>query len=443
MILAVLDLRSDKDMKVRFFRFVRQTTFSILAIIVSGHSVAQTNTIDQVLAIVDNEAITLSEYASRHSQESIRNNNIDKFTGEVDPRILERVIDERIQIRQAELRGISVSEEEINQTMEFIAQQNDLSVEELIIQLQSDGFTLSEFRGSLRVQQLIRKLIDAVANSRVVISDQEIENYLNAHSELRNTDESYEISHLIVLTQGKSESEIESEGENMRFIRDAILSGQPFEEAVKNFSDAADKENGGYLGWRTFDQLPEIFIDALRDMDPSENSVSEVLKSTNGFHILKLHDRRGSGKLIEQQLVQHILIQPDEDTTLEEAEAQARDIYQQLQSGESFEKLARLYSRDAQSRSNGGSLGWVNANELDPAFQRVAESLPFGVISEPVSTRFGFHIIQVLDRRETDISNVRAEDQARQAIFRRKAEELFTNWYRAIRERAFVEYVGV
>lgn len=430
-------------MAIRFFRLVRETIAFFLAIIISGHSVAQTNTIDQVLAIVDNEAITLSEYASRHSQESYSNKNVREFSGEIDPRILEKVIDERIQIRQAELRGISVSEAEIDQTLMLIARQNNLNVEGLVSQLESDGFTLPEFRESLRIQQLIRKLIDAVANSRVVVSEQEIENYLNAHSELRNTDESFEISHLIVLTQGKSESEINSEEENMRFIRDAILSGQPFEEAVKNFSDAEDKENGGYLGWRTFDQLPGIFIDALRDMDASENSISEILKSNNGFHILKLHDRRGSGKLIEQQLVQHILIQPDEETTIEEAEAQARDIYNQLQKGESFEKLARLYSRDAQSRSNGGSLGWINANELDPAFQRVAESLPLGVVSEPVATRFGFHIIQVLDRRETDISNVRAAGQARQAIFRRKAEELFTNWFRAVRERAFVEYVGV
>ena len=430
-------------MTLCFSRLFRGTLTFFLAIFVSGITIAQTNTIDQVLAIVDNEAITLSEYISRHSQESIGNKNIGKYSGEIDPRILEKLIDERIQIRQAKLRGITVSNQEIDRTIEFIAQQNNLSVEGLLNQLERDGFTLSEFRESLRVQQQIRKLIDAVANSRVVVSDQEIENYLNAHSELRNTDESYEISHLIVLTQGKSESEIKSEEENMRFIREAIVSGQPFEDAVKNYSDAADKENDGYLGWRSFDQLPEIFIEALRDLDASENPVSEVLRSDNGFHILKLHNRRGSGQLIEQQLVQHILIQPDENTTIEEAETQAREIYQQLQDGESFDKLARLYSRDAQSRSNGGSLGWVNANELDPDFQRVAQSLPFGVISEPVATRFGFHIIQVLDRRETDISNVRATGQARQAIFRRKAEELFTNWYRSIRERSFVEYVGV
>lgn len=415
----------------------------ILSPVLSALTYAQTSTIDQVLAIVDNEAITLSEYITRHDQESIARSNTNTFDGEVDPRILEQIIDERLQTRQAEIRGITVSEEEVTRTVEFVANQNGLTVDALISQLERDGLSVKDFRESLRIQQLIRKLIDAVANSRVVVSEQEVENYLNARPELRDTDESYEVSHLIVIVQGKSESEIESEKENLQFIRDAIISGQPFDEAVRKFSDATDKDEGGYLGWRTFDQLPALFITALREMDPSENAISEILQSDNGLHILKLHDRRGSGKMVKQQLVKHILIQPDEDNTPEEAQALAADIYQQLQNGESFEKLARLYSRDAQSRSNGGSLGWINPGDLGPEFQRIASSLPIGSISNPVATRFGFHIIQVLDRRETDMSNEQAMSQARQAIFSRKAEEIFSNWYRTIRERAFVEYVGV
>lgn len=430
-------------MTLKHVGFISTSLLFLLSTVLSAPTYAQTSTIDQVLAIVDDEAITLSEYIARHGNESTINDNLSAFDGEVDPRILEKVIDERLQTRQAEIRGITVSEEEVTRTVEFIASQNGLTADALISQLERDGYSLEEFRESLRIQQMIRKLIDAVANSRVVVSDQEIENYINARPELRNTDESYEVSHLIVMIQEKSASEIESEKENMQFIRDAIISGQPFDEAVRNFSDAANKDEGGYLGWRTSDQLPALFIDALREMDPSTNDISNILQSENGLHILKLHDRRGSGKMVKQQLVKHILIQPDEDNTLEEAEALAADIYQQLQNGESFEKLARLYSQDAQSRSNGGSLGWINPNDLDPEFQRVAASLPIGSISNPVATRFGFHIIQVLDRRETDMSNEQAMGQARQAIFRRKAEEIFSNWYRTIRERAFIEYVGV
>jgi peptidyl-prolyl cis-trans isomerase SurA len=415
----------------------------IVTTILCAPAYAQISTIDQVLAIVDNEAITLSEYIARHDQESNIASNIDPFDGEVDPRILEKIIDERLQVRQAENRGIRVSEEEVTRTLEFIANQNGLTVDALVSRVERDGLSVEDFRESLRIQQLIRKLIDAVANSRVVVSEQEIENYINARPELRNTDGSYEVSHLIVLIQGKSASEIESEKENMQFIRDAIISGQPFDEAVRSFSDAADKDEGGYLGWRTFDQLPALFINALREMDPTTNNISNILQSDNGLHILKLHDRRGGGNIIKQQLVKHILIQPDEDNTVEEAEALAADIYQQLQNGEAFEKLARLYSQDAQSRSNGGSLGWINPDDLDPEFQRVAASLPIGSISNPVATRFGLHIIQVLDRRETDMSDAQAMSQARQAIFRRKAEEIFSNWYSTIRERAFIEYVGV
>jgi peptidyl-prolyl cis-trans isomerase SurA len=353
------------------------------------------------------------------------------------------MIDERIQTSQALARGIQVSEGEIDGAVQLIAQQNDLTVESLIAQLENDGFTYDQFRESLRVQQLIRKLVDAVANSRVVVSDLEIENYLNAHSELQSSDESYEISHLIVLTQGKSDEEIKSEKENMEFIRKAITEGQPFEQAVVSFSDASDKDDKGYLGWRTSDQLPELFIDALREMNPSTANISGVLQSDNGLHLLKLHDLKGSGQLIDQLLVKHILIQPNDNNTSEEAETLALDLYQQLQNGESFEKLARLYSDDSQSRQNGGSLGWIGPGDVVPSFRQTAESLPVGSISEPVKTRFGFHIIQVVDRRQTDMSNENAEDLAREEIFRRKAEELFSNWFRTVREQAFVEYVGV
>ncbi len=435
----MIDIIQVKFCKLKHLLFI----FAITTGAIGGASaIAQTQAIDQVIAIVDSEAITLSEYVNRHERQRFEDRNLGKYSGQVDPRILEAMIDERIQAAQAKSLGIQVSEGEIDGAMQLIAQQNNLTIESLIDQIENDGFTYDQFRETLRTQQLIRKLIDAVANSRVVVSDLEIENYLNAHSELRSSDESYEISHLIVLTQGKSDEEIKSERENMEFIRKAITEGQPFEQAVMSFSDASNKDDKGYLGWRTSDQLPELFIDALRGMDPATASISGVLQSDNGLHLLKLHDRKGSGKLIEQQLVNHILVQPNENNTSEEAEALALDLYQQLQNGESFEKLARLYSDDAQSRRSGGSLGWIGPGDVGDSFRQAAESLPVGSISQPVKTRFGFHIIQVVDRRQTDMSNQNAEDRAREEIFRRKAEELYSNWFRAVREQAFVEYVG-
>jgi peptidyl-prolyl cis-trans isomerase SurA len=407
----------------------------------SGSVLAQTLAIDKVLAIVDDEAITMSEYQTRHLQQQFENQSLSKFDGSVIPEILEVMIDERIQEKQARLRGLTVSQREIDGAVEFVAKQNNLTVDDLIAQLESDNFTYDQFRDSLERQQLLRKLADAVANSRVVISDQEVEDYIRSHSELQNSDESYEVSHLFVQTDGKTEQQIESEKENLAFIRNAIVEGQPFADAVKKFGDG-DNEDGGYMGWRQTNQLPELFIDALRNLEPDNNNISAVLQSPAGLHILKLHGRRGSGQLVRQQLVQHILIQPDESNTVEESAQKANEIFQQLQQGEAFEKLARLHSQDAQSRNDGGSLGWISPGTTLPRFENAATELPLNTVSKPVQTRYGFHLIKVLDRRETDIARAGAENKARQAIFVRKAADLYNNWFRNVRQRAFVEYIG-
>lgn len=397
--------------------------------------------IDRVIAVVDNVPLTLSEYRLRHRQEVIDGGRLKPFDGTISRPLLDRMIDERVQVQQAERRGISVSEQEVESTIEFIARQNNLSPGALLTQLASDGITADEFRGSIRERQMIRKLVDAIANSRVVVSEQEIENYLNAHDELRSDDESYELSHFFVLTKDKPEQQIAAERENVALIRQRIEGGLPFEQAVRELSDSSSREDGGYLGWRTPDQLPELFLNALRKLSPDEQPLSEVIESENGLHLLKLHDRKGSGNLVQQQLIQHILIKPDADNTLAEAEEKANRIYNQLLAGESFEKMVRLFSMDAQSRANGGSLGWMNPGALVEEFESAANALPLGRISPPVRTRYGFHIIRVMDRRNADMTSEIAINTARQAIFRRKAEELYGNWFQSIRERAFVEYV--
>jgi peptidyl-prolyl cis-trans isomerase SurA len=392
---------------------------------------------------VDNVPLTLSEYQVRHRQEVVDSGRLEPFDGVVNQALLERMITERIQVRQAERRGIQVSEQEIDAAIEFIARQNGITSAALIGRLDNDGFSLLDFRKSIRDQQMIRKLVDSVANSRVRVSDQEIDNYLNAHSELRAGDETYEVSHLIVVTRDKTAGQVASERENMDLIRQRILDGLAFEQAVRDYSDGASGDDGGYLGWRTPDQLPELFLNALRDMDPEGDNISAVLESSNGLHLLKLHDRKGSGSMVDQQLIEHILVAPDEQTTLAEAERLADRIHDQLLAGEPFDKMARLHSDDAQSRTRGGSLGWVNPGTLVPAFEDAARGLTIGDISRPVKTRFGFHIIRVMDRRSTDMANEVAVNQARQAIFRRKAEEIYSGWLQSQRERTFVEYVGV
>lgn len=402
---------------------------------------AQTVAIDKVIAMVNNAPILLSEYRAYYRQERLARAELPEFNQQINRQLLDSMIDQKLQLRQADIRGIEVSENEVDSAIQLVGKQNNISVEQLASQLAKDNFTDQQFRDSIREQQKLRKLIDVVANAQVVVSEQEIENYINNHQELLTSDDAYEVSHLFIQTKNKSQQAIENETENADYVRNLIQQGEDFASVAEKFSDADDKDEGGYLGWRTAQQLPEMFVHTLRNLSPDGDNISEVLPSENGLHILKLHARKGSGKLVEQQLIRHILIQPDEQNTVEESLAIADDLYNQLQNGESFEKLARLFSADAQSKTNGGSLGWVTLGVLVPEFDQAAIALPLNTISKPLRSRFGYHLIEVLDRRETDMSNEIASNRAREAIFRRKADELYSNWFQFIRERAFIEYI--
>ena len=295
------------------FALFNLTATLLLSLVIAGQAVAQSSNIDRVLAIVDEDVITFNDYAVRHRQEQFENPGLAEFSGQVDREILANMVDEQLQIAQAERRNLSVSSQEIDGAVSFVARQNNLTVAQLIEQLESEDFTYAQFRDSLREQQLIRKLVDSVANSRVVVSDQEIQNYINARDELQNFEETYEVSHLFVLTQNRSETEIAAERQNLQFIREGLIGGQDFAQAVRNYSDAANTDEGGYLGFRSADQLPELFVEALREMQPGgspEQHISQILQSENGLHLLKLHSKRGSGNVVQQQNIQHILIQP-------------------------------------------------------------------------------------------------------------------------------------
>jgi len=403
---------------------------------------AQSGNIDRSLALIGDSVLTLNEYRTRHRQQRLELTDYPEFSGIVDQDLLDLMVNERIQVIEAERRQINVSEAEIDRAVEFVARQNSLSSEQLVSQLEADDFTIDEFRESLRQQQLIRKLREAVARSRVSVSENEVENHLKAHEELLEAvDDQFEVAHLLVSISGKSEEAVKGDLENMEFIREQIAGGLAFEEAVRKFADSG-REEGGYLGWRSLNQLPELFVKALAEMDPETNNLSQVLQSDSGLHLLNLLDRRGGSNQVLQQKIRHVLIRPEANETPDEALARANELYQSLVDGESFESIARLHTSDDNTRLKGGDLGWVNPGQLVPQFEEAASALPLNTISQPVRTPFGFHIILVEERQEVDMVTELAEVRAREAVFRRKAEEVYKNWLRAVKERTFIEYIG-
>jgi len=408
---------------------------------VSTVGLPQVITIDKVLVIVNDDPITMSEYQARYRREVLENNLIGKINNHnvIDPRILELLVDERVQTITAARRGIHVSDEQIKDAIRTIANRNDLSISELEDMLSSNGITSAQFRESIKEQQLIRHLVDVAVNSRVKVSEQEIELFLNAHKALNVSNNAFEISHLSISTVGKSEEKISSELGRLELIRSGIIQGQSFSNAVYLYSDT-NKDDGGYLGWRKENQLPTIFIQALQET--VLGGVSEIIKSMNGLHLLKLHDKEGGGEFVKQQRIRHILIDPHrKNLTAQESLEFALNIFYQLQEGKNFESLARLHSDDNLSNDNGGLIGWISPGDMTSNIEETASKMAIGEVSLPLKSPFGFHIIQVLERREHDISHDIKRRHARRVIFERKAVALYRNWLDSLKNAAYIEYI--
>jgi peptidyl-prolyl cis-trans isomerase SurA len=416
---------------------------SLLALVFwfSTTVIAATVELDQIIAVVNDDAITYSEYATKYrTQQLQRNENIGQIPDKIDFNLLRLLVDERIQLQAALQRGISIPQEEINGVINAMAAQNGLAPEQLIRELEAKGISPTDFMRGIEEQAMIRRMIDIAVNSRVTVSEQEIDYHLQAHKELYPTNTAYEVSHLFISTSGKSESQIQSELENINHIHQGLLQGQPFDKAVEDFSDGENKNEGGYLGWRKEEQLPELFLRELRETPVG--AITGVVRSDNGFHILKLHDKEGDEKLVNQQLIRHILIQPlRRNISSQGAITLLNDIAAQIRNGGDFEKFARLNSDDDTSASNGGSVGWVNPGETSPSFERAALKLQLNEISDPVQSEYGYHIIEVLDRRTRDITQDLARENARLTVFQRKAEELYKNWIDRLRDGAYIDYI--
>ena len=414
----------------------------VAAICLSFTVHAATTGLDKVIVVVNDEPIMLSEYRIRHQREQLRaSERVRSDLSGINPDILEALIDERLQAQAAFAQGITVSEQEVDQILSTMAAQNQLSLQQLFEELGESGISPAEFRYSLAEQQLVRKVVDIAVNSRVTVSEQEVDYHLQAHKDIYARNEAYEISHLLISVADKSETEVKEIENTVKEIRRSLISGQSFEEVVKNYSDGENIEEGGYLGWLREGQLPELFVDALRKS--SAGGYSDVLKSANGFHILKLHAKDGDLEIVTQQLLRHILIQPlRRNLTDEEAIEELTDIKQELMQGADFSRLARLNSDDPTSAPEGGLLGWINPGEIAPQIEQLSSTLELNQVSDPVRSRFGYHLVEVLDRREKDITHDLVRKDAELEVFKRKAAELYQIWFDRLRDGAHIEYIA-
>jgi peptidyl-prolyl cis-trans isomerase SurA len=400
--------------------------------------------LDRIRAVVNDDVITQQELtlrlnaAIKQLQKQgtlLPDNNI------LEKQVLERMITEMLQSQFAKENGLRVDDVQLEKALTRVAQQNKFdSVAAFRAKLEKDGIDFSKFREEIRSEIVSVRLREREVDSKLVISESDIEDYLATQANQGNKGEELQLAHiLIVVPDQASADSIRSYKRRAEEAQAKLKAGAPFAQIAAGYSDAKDALQGGLLGWRPADRLPSLFADPLSKMKPGE--VSALLRSPTGFHLIKLLERKSSDTpvFITQTHARHILIKTSELVSENEAKAHLQEIKTRIDKGADFAEQARLHSEDG-SAPQGGDLNWLSPGETVPEFEKAMDALKVNQISGLVQSGFGWHLIQVLERRNTDVSVDQKKQQARNAIRSYKSDDAYQDWLRQLRDRASVDY---
>lgn len=356
------------------------------------------------------------------------------------PQVLERLVVSRIQLQRCERVGIKVSDETLNNALANIAQRNNIPLAGLPDLIRSQGLDYQEYRNDMRDQIAIEQLRQRDVLSRINVTPREVDEYLARQAGRAAFNMEYDLSQILVaVSPNATPEQVEAAEKKVNEVAARIRAGEDFARLAVEYSDGQQALEGGALGWKKGDELPTLFADVVPGL--AKGQVSEPIRSGSGFHLVKLNDQRGGEPIIEQQVhVRHILITPNEVLDDTSAEEKIKAIRARIVAGEDdFAAVARAVSDDPGSKNEGGDLGWTGPGSYAPEFQKLADTLPEGQLSEPFRTRFGWHILEVLGRRTQDTTEEVQRNQAALAIRNSKLGEETELWMRRLRDQAFVE----
>ena len=398
--------------------------------------------LDRVLVVVNDEAITQWDLGEqrRIMLSQLKASNITPPSNDVlDKQVLERLIAERSLLQFAKETGIRVDDTTVERTILRVAEENKLKPDEFRKLLEREGVAYSNYREDIRRQIIVQRVREREVDSKITVSDAELDNYL-ATLALQGGEEEYMLSHIYVTVPEQATPDVvEQRRQRALQALAEVNAGKDFGQVAASYSNAPDASSGGNLGWRTAARLPTIFTDIVRAMKPGQ--VSNLLRSAGGFHIVKLADVRSRNQptVVDQTHARHILVKVNETTSEADARTRIDRLKDRLAGGAKFEDLARVNSEDASS-ARGGDLGWISPGDTVPDFEHAMNQLAVNEVSAPVRTPFGWHLIQVLERRKQDVTQERRREQARQALRQRKSDEQFEDFVRQLRDRTYVEY---
>ena len=408
---------------------------------------AQPRLLERIVAVVNKDVITLGQLNERIDVVSrqLRQQRVQLPPADVlERQVLERMITERAQLQLAEDNGIRIDDLQVDRAIDRIADQNRLSLAEFRAALDRDGIVYDRLRADLRKEIALTRLREREVDGRVQVTESEIDNFLDeekARTAANAQNVEYRVSHVLVrVPEGVSSEQLEQLRDKASQAMRRARSGVEFSEVAVASSDAADALQGGAMGWRQGDRLPELFVAALVRMKPGETS--DVLRSPAGFHVLHLDETRGVDvrtEDVDQIRARHILIRTNEIVSDSESRRRIQQLRDRIVEGADFAEIARLNSDDG-SAPRGGELGWLYPGDTVPEFERAMGALQVGALSEAVRSPFGWHLIQVLERRRGDLSSERKRGEARRVVHDRKAEEAFDIWLRELRDRTYLEY---
>ncbi|MDP1863152.1 MAG: peptidylprolyl isomerase [Thiobacillus sp.] len=397
--------------------------------------------LNHIVAVVNDEVITRQELARRYgevTQKLSKQNTPLPQRDVLEKQILERMVTELALQQHARSTGVRVDPTQVERALQRIATQNKLDMAGLQAALEKDGMNLDSLRTTIRNEILIARARERDVDNRISVSDAEIEGYLQTLAQ-QGVETEYNFAHILVtVPENTSPEQIQARRARAEDVLAQLAKGADFAQLSASHSDAPNAMQGGVFDWRASGKLPTLFVESLKSMQPGQTS--PLLKSSNGFHILKLYDKRGLDATLNvtQTHARHILIKTNELTSESDARTRLLQLKERIDNGVKFEELAQLHSEDA-SASKGGDLGWVNPGDTVPDFEQAMDALKPGEVSAPIQSPFGLHLIQVLERRNQDVTQERQKLLARQAIRERKGEEAFEDWVRQIRDSAYVE----
>lgn len=423
------------------FRALFQLVLISVFLVASLSVRAEIQMLDRIVAIVDDTTVTQSELDQRLMEIVVRS----KKQGITLPpqnvlrsQVLDQLVTETLQLNMAKRFGVKATDEEVLQAIQRVAAQNQMSPEQIIQQVQADGQTINEYKETIRKQLTLQNISQGVVGQRIKISENDINNFLNSADAQFWISPEYHLQHILIPVSGSGTEASKEAEEKAQTIFQSLKDGANFTEIAIAESKGPAALRGGDLGFRKATELPTLFAKIAPTLEL--NQVSEPSQSQAGFHILKLLDKRGENKrMVTQNKVRHILIQPNEVLNEQQAYEKIQDIRARILNGEDFGELAKEFTEDIGSKMSGGDVGWSNPGTFVPQFEAMVQSIELNTVSEPILTQFGWHILEVTGRRDEDLSEEMIRGKAYNLLVSRRFEDEVQVWLQELRDDAFIE----